>query len=581
MVVLVGLCAAFMTSLAWATASPVGSSPDEDAHITYAWGVATGQVLPWNAVESEGENGAQLVQVVIPAEIKERPAEECYMFQSTVPACTDLAEDPDTGTLLSTTYMARYPQLYYAAMGALMRVGLELGFGGLAVLVAARVFSGLLSLALIGWGTTMLARRFGTLPALVPALVTATPMLFFLSSSINPNGFEVASAIAVASGVLSVRFDAARMMTSSRGTTWGLGTAAICLAFARPASIVWLVLLMVVLVLPLGGRGMLSGLRGVGGVLTGALASVVAGGLAWFAYQNGTRGGGSADQDLSAWTEIKPLYRFFMVVLRFGPMLHEGYGLLGWLDTPLPLLFFLVWLIVSLIVVTRMLVHPGNDVLHLSWAIAFLAACVLVVGVQSNLSAFGWQGRYFLPALFAFVVLTVPAIAGGDSSRPERRWTVTALLVVVVGLDLSALVFNLFRYLYGLTDLYTRFSPLPVPAPGGEWNPVIGRFAPATVGAMGALLFVAILVPAICRGNVRGGMKGSPQRGEDLVASDAAATGACGTVRAEASGPGSERGGDLSGNGDTLGELPKVSTDARSAPDGVPSPASPDGETLQ
>lgn len=558
MVVLVGLCAAFMTSLAWATASPVGSSPDEDAHITYAWGVATGQVLPWNAVESEGANGAQLVQVVIPAEIKERPAEECYMFQSTEPACADLAEDPEAGTILSTTYMARYPQLYYAAMGAVMRVGLELGFGGLVVLVAARVFSGLMSLALIGWGTTMLARRFGTLPALVPALVTATPMLFFLSSSINPNGFEVASAIAVASGVVSVRFDAAREMTSTRGTTWGLGVAAVCLAFARPASIVWLVLLLIVLVLPFRGRGVLSGVRGVGGAFTTALALIALAGLAWFAYQNGTRSGGSADQDLSAWTEIKPLFRFFMVVLRFGPMLHEGYGLLGWLDTPLPLLFFLVWLMVSLVVLTRMLSQPGNDVLHLGWAALFLAACVLAVGVQSNLSAFGWQGRYFLPALFAFVVLTVPAIAGGDSPRPDRRWSVATLLVVVVGLDLSALVFNLFRYLYGLTDLYTRFNPLPIPAPGGEWNPVIGRFTPFVIGALGALLLVVILVPAILRGNDRVGIEGS--------------SGMCAANRSDVSGTGSVLGGDPPDDSGTFGGVAARGPEPRGVPEGESSP---------
>lgn len=46
------LLAIVFTSFAWASASPVGASPDEPDHITYAWGSSTGQTLPWVAEDN-------------------------------------------------------------------------------------------------------------------------------------------------------------------------------------------------------------------------------------------------------------------------------------------------------------------------------------------------------------------------------------------------------------------------------------------------------------------------------------------------------------------------------------------------
>jgi hypothetical protein len=34
-----------LLSVAWVLASPIGASPDEGAHIVYAWGTVTGQTV--------------------------------------------------------------------------------------------------------------------------------------------------------------------------------------------------------------------------------------------------------------------------------------------------------------------------------------------------------------------------------------------------------------------------------------------------------------------------------------------------------------------------------------------------------
>lgn len=51
-------------ALAWMLASPVGASPDEQAHIDYAWGTVTGQtVVGEQLVTIPGGRTATSVQV--------------------------------------------------------------------------------------------------------------------------------------------------------------------------------------------------------------------------------------------------------------------------------------------------------------------------------------------------------------------------------------------------------------------------------------------------------------------------------------------------------------------------------------
>lgn len=516
--VVVGVVAA---SVAWSTSSPVGSSPDEDAHITYAWGTATGQTLPWNSVESEGANGAQLVQVVVPPALEDRPTNVCYKFNSSAPACDDPVGSGEGGDVLTSTYMARYPPVYYALVGVFLRAGLAVGMDGAAVLIAARIWSGILCGAVLACSFAMMWRRFGGVPVVAAAAVTTTPMVLSLANAINPNGFEIVCAVAVAATVVSVRHDIARSGTVGRGIQVFLVVTAFGLALARPASIAWLGLLGLLLVLPVADGSAASGGRVVplrrlsvwGTVLTLVAVAV---GLVWFVYENSTRSGGASDQDLDQWRALPWYYRWIMVVLRFGTMLHEGYGLLGWLDTPLPLLFFLVWLVSSVLVVGRLATGVRSDTLAPRWAWAFLVACCVVVAVQSNHSAFGWQGRYFLPALFAFVVLLVPAMAD-THAVPRSRPVQAAVLLVVAGvLDFGALLYDLFRYLYGYSQLYLRFDALPIPTPNGEWVPVIGRYTPLAL-ALAAVVSLVSAGAVLLGAPHRTGGAPSPVRTPDAV----------------------------------------------------------------
>lgn len=476
--------------LAWATSSPVGASPDEDAHIVYAWAVVTGQTLPGRAIEVPNPGGAPLTVVHVPDDIRDRPEETCYAFQTAVPACDAAANELLQGDT-ATTYMTRYPPLYYAIVGSVMRAMLALGASGSMALLGARLASSLLSVAVIAVGAVAAARRFGTAPTILALLAVSTPQFLFLSASVNPNGFEIASAFAVAAFVICVFSDLRRQGKVGPRVEAGLVLASLCLGMARPASLAWLGAIVLLLALPVRRR--MAFRRLTLSAQIGLVASFLVS-AAFFVHINLLRDGGVTDSDMTLWKSYSPVIRLAMVVLKFGDLLANGYGLLGWADTPLPNLFFAIWLItVSATVGFQMHRRTGQPpALRPRWAILAFSVCSVAVIGQSYMAAFGWQGRYFAPCIAAFVALLIPSMqADSPVSRGSLRGTAIAIFTVAT-LNTAALVWNLGRYLYGLSTLYVRFIAMPVPTPTGTWTPLIGRFMPAFVGAVGTLFLVVV-----------------------------------------------------------------------------------------
>lgn len=491
---------AILLSLGWASSSPAGASPDEPAHIVYAWGVATGQALPWNANEETFDESVALLTVDVPNALYERPPETCYAFK-TDPACADADGAP--GSSLQTTYMTRYPPLYYALVGIPLRVMLQIGTSGSVALVAARTLSALISLAVVGFAAVSTTRRFGPVPVAIGFLVSMTPQFLFLSASLNPNGFEIASALALAAFVVCSFADARKRPSANRDTSVGLVISAFFLGLARPASLVWLLPLLALLFVRAHGRPrpwkVLSWSTRVF-LIIAAVASVAS-----FTYMNGLRGGGVSDHETDGWAELSVGVRLTLVALRFGELVYNGFGLLGWIDTQLPMLFFVAWLIASVFAIGRAFPSTKADpCLRARWAVIVMAIFCAGVAGQSYLAAFGWQGRYFFPCIAAFVALLIPTFAAGPAKSPGLRRTTTVLFLVVATLDTLSLAWNLGRYLYGMTDTYVRFNQLPLPSPYGEWEPLVGRFTPLALGVIGIVLIGSIVLPRILRGDRSG-----------------------------------------------------------------------------
>lgn len=218
-----------------------------------------------------------------------------------------------------------------------------------------------------------------------------------------------------------------------------------------------------------------------------------------FLYLNSPREGG-ADATPSEWGEIRPVYRWALIGIHFGRMLYDGYSQLGWFDTTMPMLFFVLWIVVSAVAVTSLYRREPLASLAPGWAWAFVVVSAVAVAVQSYLAAFGWQGRYILPPLFAFVTLLVP-VMGRERGHGEdtRAKSVLALIGVQLLLATGGIIYTSFRFVFGYASLYERFDNMPVPSPGGGWLPAIGLAPTLVTGAVGMLLVAAIAVDRVLR----------------------------------------------------------------------------------
>lgn len=168
---------ALIALLAWTLASPMGSSPDDDYHLTSIW---CGNPLNTDACQPGAEPGSR----VVPETVLESP---CYAQQPELGAvCQEQLsfEQDDTVTTTRGNFVGQYPPIYYAVQS--LFVGPDI----LASVYAMRVFNVLLFVGL----TTALAfllpraRR----PALIGGwLITTVPLGAFLLASNNPSGWAL------------------------------------------------------------------------------------------------------------------------------------------------------------------------------------------------------------------------------------------------------------------------------------------------------------------------------------------------------------------------------------------------------
>lgn len=482
-----------LTTVGWATSSPVGASPDEVHHVVYSWGVATGQTLPGRAEEKWRDNGAALTSVTVPGGMLTALDRSCYAFKPEQPACAvDPTSEAGIERFTSTT-MTRYPPPYYLFTGLAMRASLEMGSTGEQAIVVARIFSGILCFLVVGTSTLLLARRFPVPPALLVLALTLTPQFLFLSASVNPNGFEIACAFAQGACVAAVFHDVRRSGRVGPGLAAALCASTLGLGLSRPASVVWAIMGVLLLLVRCGDRRALSGLGRVWRIVLGACLAV---GVGWFLHLNSMRRGGVADHDLGAWEQYPVVLRGLLVLLKFGDIVESGYSLLGWADTKMPRLFLVLWLVVGTACLARLSRSAVRPVLQQRWAFVYLGVCAVATAGQSFLAGFGWQGRYFLPCIAACLALLVPGMGAGGSPPSMVRNTTALALVTTWSLSTGALGLNLGRYLYGYSDLYKLFEHLPVPTPVEGWVPLVPRFAPLMCGLAGGtlILFVGLLL---------------------------------------------------------------------------------------
>jgi Predicted membrane protein (DUF2142) len=469
-------------SVAWVLASPIGASPDEAAHINYAWGTVTGQTVSREHLVTIAQ-GRTATRVQVPQSLLQYPEPACYATHPERPVTPCLPIPADTKQeAIQASYMSRYPPLYYGIEGAELRVASAVGLSGPRVLYGARLASAVLSWLTVAFGVFLLAKRFPARVVLLATLLALPAMTWFLAGSVNPNGIEIAAAFLLAAGVLSMRVDLARGLRSVAAIlAIPLGT--LLLAWSRPLSWVWASLILALLLVPNSQRDDKSWrqrlpVRRLGATATTATVLVLVSSMAWFVYALQVRAAeqGTHLTTTAAWAGLPPVARPVVLLLHVGTMVSEQIGTFGWLDTPLPTVAVLAWVAITGVAVAAW--SAGRSSLVPRWSVgAVLGLGYLAAILDEYRGAWGWQGRYLLPVTAAVCVFAIPGLMNGLERWAAPRRMVEWMLVVLMGVNALSVVWFLFRNVYGVRDWPGRLPTAPLPGGVPTWAPPLGQGA--------------------------------------------------------------------------------------------------------
>lgn len=439
--------------------------------MAYAWGLATGQNVFDVDAECDTTDPTCVVRVEAPVGLIPDP--QCH---ARLPEVSAGCEAERTIVLKPTTTI-RYPPPYYIVVGAAMRLATGLGVAADVAGHVGRLAGALLSASVLAPAFALVSRRSARL---LPFLIASiTPITLFVIGSVNPSGTEITGAIA-ASAILALAlqhgsFDSAMVGAFVYATFW--------LAWSRPLGFLWAgsLLLFGALYLHIGFHSDTvseTAKRVSRAFVGGAVVTFLS--MIWFGYSIMVRSTGAA----SPRTLPDPgIERLLAVILRWGDMVWESVGVLGWLHTPLSMVAMLA--IIGSLAGMMVLAAPQADGLARTRGVvlrylALVALGVTLIMIRTN---FLWQGRYVIPTFVsAFILLggTAPHASTPALNRLAKVAWVTSS---------SSVLWVLSRYVYGL-DIGSRYV-VPNFSDGASWTPT-GGFVLAIV--LGIVSIVSIPV---------------------------------------------------------------------------------------
>lgn len=479
--------ALFLCLASWSVASPLMAPPDEAAHLFKAAAVARGQLFGQPKPPLPNGQPNPEIRVQVPAAfanadslwrcytllVAAYPFESGFKSASCAPPLHYVAADTIGGPPVAsggqpvtvTTYVGRYPPLYYLAVG-----WPSLLFPSTTGVYLMRLLSAVLSaLFLASAFESALVLAYRRL-AVLGVAVAVTPMVFYLGGTINPNGLEVSSAIcAWASGLALVKDQRPGV---DRRLVARTAIAAAVLVQMRSLSLLWLALLAVTVAAVSDRRRLAQLVRDRAAGWGAALVVACSGFTLWWVirFQSLTLEPGVTNP-------APPLTReSHLLAISFGFVDFQVRGMIGYLgrpDTPGPSLTVYLWLaMVAVLVALGLSMGRRRDVLVLC---GLIAATVLIPVAADAYSAtrygFAWQGRYTLPLAVGVPILAVAMTGREPAASPARRLR----FIIPVG----AAVAQLALFLWGLWRYGVGEPPPGHPYqlslnPFGGWQPPVG-----------------------------------------------------------------------------------------------------------
>jgi hypothetical protein len=462
----------------WSYASPLAAAPDEQAHVIHAYAIDHGQIGTPTTPPSK-----VLVNFNVPMSIDFIKFDlHCWQFKVTVPASCMKPWDNSPALIVTPSYVGHYPPLYYALVG----IGGLFNDGppGIYLMRLISAALGSLMIALAFYTVARWGRRQGMILGVYLAI---TPITYFLSSSVNPSGFEIMTAIAVWTTlcVLALDYREDPPLPLLRLLTFQ----AVTLELIRGLSAFWLFLIALVVTLLITPRITIELIRTnraiqfvLAGIASGALVAAT-----WILTQ-GTLNVLPVGYPVSATdSEFTVITK---VLHHVKEWVRESVGVLGWLDTVLPTVVYKSWYYLVIAVVVIGLIRAKNH-----QRLALLAVCglsfvvpVAIVTRQAHILGIVWQGRDSLPLAVGVVIVACGLIV--PVGEPGRRARVLLCLgVVVLALNnMLSFYFNLRRYAVGSIGPHLFFLRNQGWSPPTGQVPTLVVFCLATVGLSALLI---------------------------------------------------------------------------------------------
>lgn len=442
----------------WALATPIGGAPDEPAHLVKAASVARGQL-----VGQPGDYG-HIVQV--PQYIAFSHAQTCYAFDGeTTAACVpQITGDPAELVDASTT-AGLYNPLYYAIVGWPSLIAQD--DSGI---MAMRIVSGIVSSAFLAVGFVLLSRWRRPLLPILGYLGALTPMVVFLSGTVNPNTLEIAAILAAFVAVLTV----------VRGT--GAPTAllpvvvlvsAAVAANMRGLSLLWLA---IALLSPFALVGLdrireLLRSRWVRVALIGS-AVAIALALAWLLGSNSLGGAIQSDEPVTNAPGVgtSPILGFIWTLTSTFLYGQELVGVLGWLDTPAPDAVFFVWSVFvgGGLLAAFVLLRGRALYVTVGLTVAVVLLPALLAAIYITEGGVIWQGRYILPVFVCLLIAVGAGLADALELTPTSARRLGWIVVVAwAAAQWISFAWTLKRYTSGLDSGWLELLAPQWSPPGG------------------------------------------------------------------------------------------------------------------
>jgi hypothetical protein len=467
-----GLIGLFIALSAWAVASPVGSSPDDDFHLASIWcGVGDRPGLCEPGLTSETKK----IPVALAQSI-------CFAYNPDANASCQSGNLAITPELFFETDRINtsglYPPLFFSVMSLFASDHLQIS------VITMRMFNIFVFLGLLTLTCFLVSPNIKR-ALLTTYAITIIPLGFFLIPSTNPSSWTVSGI-----GVLFFAVNAIGK-TPSRKRQLALGFTAI-IAFALVAGS--------------RGDGALYSILAIAAALfvqpknqfnskwiyLSASVLVLFAAFIFFSTGQSSVANEGLIGSSDAVSQLSGLNLLLSNVLNFPSLIVGIYGSwgLGWLDTVMPPV---VWVFGLLVAGTFIILGFANTNLKKN-LVAFLvlfALCIIPLYVlyKSNAAVGAYvQPRYLLPLIILLVSISQLPIDKSYKNSLNSTQSIIVISALSIAFSVS-LHLNMDRYITGMSQPTWNLDF----SEGWWWNVSVSPFAIWAMGSLGMSFFLVFV----------------------------------------------------------------------------------------